>query len=117
VNVKVRVRVAQKYTGFGRDVKRLGQAIERKEGDEFTCPETYAEGLVAKGFVEYVGKEEIATEGPEPEIPRISEAAQQLADNSGLAWKYLTGTGRGGTITVKDVRAAIQITEVIDENE
>jgi pyruvate/2-oxoglutarate dehydrogenase complex dihydrolipoamide acyltransferase (E2) component len=44
----------------------------------------------------------------EPDPVSITDAAQALADEYGLDWSAIQGTGRDGTILVKDVRAALE---------
>lgn len=44
----------------------------------------------------------------EPPSLSITEAAQALAEEHGLDWSVIPGTGRDGTILVKDVRAFVE---------
>ena len=47
-----------------------------------------------------------ATSPPTPEAPAISPRARRLAQQVGIDWRKVRGTGRTGRITEDDVRAA-----------
>jgi len=47
-------------------------------------------------------------EADEPDPVSITDAAQELADEYGLDWSAIQGTGKDGTILVRDVRAFLE---------
>lgn len=113
MDVKVKVLIAQKYTGYGKDVRRKGQAIFREEGDTFICPDYYAQGLAGTKSVEILAltpdELEVELNAIEAVQKNVSAAAEELIAVNGLDIEQIIATGKDNTVTVKDVRVYIAL--------
>jgi len=118
--MKVRILRAGKYSDFSTPPRVKSQRLA--VGDEVEFPGQYAKGLFAKNYAEPVEKEmpiispkkgvwimdvtPTPEDASEPEID-ATPGAVKLAEEKGLDLHYITGTGRDGRITAKDVREAM----------
>ena len=114
--MKVVIKVAGRYSTF-EGTKRGAEKLE--VGDERTWPDdVYAQDCIDAGMVKAVVEvkdmstaETIVAEAPQTGVERYKNIATtgavQMADKFGLDLATVEPTGKGGKITVNDVRLAL----------
>lgn len=121
--MRVKITAPGVYSDFS-EFPRVG-AKERDAGDLLTCPDWYALSLVESGLailvpkvVEMTAPEIVVAEEPQPEERQekatpdwsdvnATDAAKALAEWNDIDLYQVEGTGKGGRITLADVRLAI----------
>lgn len=84
-----KVKMTETYTP---ETDRRG--LTRYAGSEYTLPEDVAAEIVNDGYGEYMADTE------------VTDAAKRLAEDLGVDLSQVEGSGSGGRIIEKDVRAA-----------
>lgn len=104
--MKTKVRILQdgKYSDFEIPGYRHRVGVKRRvAGDVIDYPDWYAEKIIKGGVAEaYVEAPTLAFE----ETYQVTPAAEKLAAREGIDVRTVVGTGKGGRVTVGDVRKA-----------
>lgn len=82
-----------------------------KAGETFLANHVEAKALIALRMADHHVDQtymtrDMAAGQPRPEAPQASDTAKKLAEERGIDLSTVTGTGRNGRITLKDVEAA-----------